>query len=890
MDKYEFKLRLEEIDKLMEKSDYKSAVKLADTIDWRRVKSVVTLVRIAGLYRLNKRSNECKDLLEMAYDRNPVSRNAIYGLCEICLERGELIAAIEYFKEYAKNFPNDSGVYILRYRIYEAQNVGFDDRIELLEELKKKDRMEEWEYQLAYLYHRAGYATKCVEECDELILWFGEGPFVTKAMELKMLHAPLTPTQQEKYDRRNDSRIEEAARAAMEKAQEEDEDDIKVKTIDMSKFNTMNLQAELAENLKEFMEEEPTPVSAPAQGYTAEPGENRGEKEVFHNTIPADANEIFFADKTEDIRYAVPFTMEQSGSTPEMELFKENFVQGMNGGGRDVSEIRFEEAAPVAGMVTGSMAAGAVTGSMAAGAVTGSMTGIAADEAGLSEQPMVEKQITGQMNLADFLSDWEQIKLANTQRFQEEVRQQILQHTGELFAEFNVNTQSGMLSALENPEKIDEVAGQASPVVMKGLDEQSVQSLAEAVSYETIHTETVVGVIGHHDTAAMAQILPGDVDEDVAIARVSGNAKEEMVDSDMFPGEITVDVQMPEAVAEEEEVSAAEITYEEEPAVEATYEGEPAAEITYEEESAVEATYEEEPAAENVYVEEPATESAFYGAVTEAIPGGIWKEVEEAMADDANAAERADNAEDRSTGTLRDEEIELFSDYLYSKKMKEQIAQTLDRITLAAYTGNVLISSESDESAVELAKQIVKFVQNGDGNFSGKVAIISAERLNKKSIPEVLQKLVNGALLIESASHMNKNTIKELLQGLNQENTGIVVILLDTRAGIQRLVDKIPYMNDFFNARIDIAAMSMEMLINYAVKYARGLEYTIDDMGHLALSKRLSDLKRGNHVITLEEVRDIVDEAIRKANKKRLFGKRRMDADGYYILREKDFE
>ena len=184
MDKYEFKLRSEEIEKLMDLQDYKSAVRLADTIDWRRVKSVATLVKIAELYRHNKRFEESRDLLELAYDRNPSSRNVVYGLCEISLEFGDIVAAIEYFKEFAKLAPNDSGVYILRYRIYEAQNVGFEDRIELLEELKKKDRMEEWEYQLAYLYHRAGFATKCVEECDEIILWFGEGPYVIKAMEL----------------------------------------------------------------------------------------------------------------------------------------------------------------------------------------------------------------------------------------------------------------------------------------------------------------------------------------------------------------------------------------------------------------------------------------------------------------------------------------------------------------------------------------------------------------------------------------------------------------------------------------------------------------------------------------------------------------------------------
>ena len=163
MDKYEFKLRSEEIDKLMEHEKYADAVRLADTIDWKRVKSTTTLAKIAELYKLNKRYEDCYEILTLAYDRNPNNRNVVYSLCEICLQLGDIVEAIEYFKAYAALAPKDPGVYTLRYRIYEAQNVGYEERIELLEELKKQDRIEEWVYELAYLYHRAGFATKCVE-------------------------------------------------------------------------------------------------------------------------------------------------------------------------------------------------------------------------------------------------------------------------------------------------------------------------------------------------------------------------------------------------------------------------------------------------------------------------------------------------------------------------------------------------------------------------------------------------------------------------------------------------------------------------------------------------------------------------------------------------------
>lgn len=892
MDKYEFKLRSEEIEKLMDMQDYKSAVRLADTIDWRRVKSVATLVRIAELYRHNKRFEESRDLLELAYDRNPASRNVVYGLCEISLEFGDIVAAIEYFKEFAKLAPNDSGVYILRYRIYEAQNVGFEDRIELLEELKKKDRMEEWEYQLAYLYHRAGFATKCVEECDEIILWFGEGPYVIKAMELKMLHEPLTPSQQEKYDKRNESKIEEAARAARARTEqtpviEDDEDDFRVKTIDMSKYNTINLQAELAENLKEFIDEEPMPV---AQEIPSEPVEVRGEKEVFHNTIPADANEIFFADKTEDLSYAVTIPEVQTGDTPELATFKEQYIQEKSAvSGRDLQEIRMPEE-PVVSTKSEFIQQ------------SDEQTGL-----GDTEEKQVEKQITGQMSIQDILEGWERMKVENTQRFQEEVRKQLLEQTGEMFAEFDENTKSGMLSSLDSPAQIDSVLGSVSPTVMKGLDENAVTPIAQAVPTDTIVNETVVGVLPTQ-SLDFEQILP------------KGEPEKEVWETPVTP--------IPEEEPAAEIVTADEVVAQEEIAEE-TLETEPEEDIAQEEELPVEEEYvpeeiqeevaEEEPvhAMEEAVIEERAAEpeepevmriSNGYnnGTITGTIPGNIWKEVESSIEDDARALEVESMIEEneilptlaesepirevKAVHDMTPEEKELFAPFLYSKRMKFQIIETLECLTLASYSGNVLISSDDDESAVSLAKQIVRYVQSSDDNFSGKVAKITAESLNKKDIGETFGKLENGALLIEHASAMNKETIKNLLQGLNQENTGILVIMMDRKNGIQKFVDKIPYMKEFFNGRVDIIAMSMEMLISYAVKYTREQGYTIDDMGHLALSKRISDMRRGNHTVTIDEVKEVVNDAIRRSGKKKLFGKARKDEDGYTILKEKDFE
>ena len=323
MDKYEYKVRADEIKDLIGKGEYAQAAEIADTIDWRKVKSVMMLCTISDLYKINRRYEEARDMLLLAYERRPGGRTICYSLCELSIKMEDIVQAVEFYKEFVQVAPYDSGRYILQYKIYEAQDVSLEERIEVLEELKKKDYREKWAYELAYLYHRIGLATRCVEECDELILWFGEGRYVIKAMELKMLHQPLTPAQQSKYDNRFDSKQEEEAgepeeqdevsgqdvdsekeaadkdvqfelqapeyledtlaersplaaenflsetkvfapvpdnvmdksTAEVEPEQVSEEDEIHVKTMDMSQYNTMNLQEELAAGLQEVLGE-----------------------------------------------------------------------------------------------------------------------------------------------------------------------------------------------------------------------------------------------------------------------------------------------------------------------------------------------------------------------------------------------------------------------------------------------------------------------------------------------------------------------------------------------------------------------------------------------------------------------------------------------------------
>jgi len=296
LDKAEYRIASEHIKKLIKQGEYSEAARIADTIDWRRVKSVVMLCTVSDLYKVNRRYDDARELLYIAYDRNPGSRTILYSLCDLCIKLEELVAAIEYYKSFVQVAPRDPGRFVLQYRLYQAQEVSLEERIEVLEQLKAEEYTEKWAYELAYLYHRIGFSTKCVEECDELILWFGKGRYVYKAMELKMLHEALTPAQQEIYDNRfehierakdmtrvlpridsgetgmtDESMVDVTDAPTVEIPQEyiEEElagpvEDILVKTVDVeNRYNTLNLQKELADNLRQILDEIPdanTPV------------------------------------------------------------------------------------------------------------------------------------------------------------------------------------------------------------------------------------------------------------------------------------------------------------------------------------------------------------------------------------------------------------------------------------------------------------------------------------------------------------------------------------------------------------------------------------------------------------------------------------------------------
>ena len=959
MDKSEYKLRAEEIKDLISRGEYAQAAEIADTIDWRRVKSVMMLCTISDLYKINRRYEDARDMLLLAYERRPGGRTICYSLCELSIKMEEYVQAIEYYKEFVQVAPKDPGRYILQYKLYEAQDVSLEERIAVLEELKKRDYREKWAYELAYLYHRVGLAARCVEECDELILWFGEGKYVIKAMELKMLHQPLTPEQQEKYDHRfdapgtqqysqnyaqdpgygqnetydpnqgyvqdgsydpnqgyaqggsydanqgyaqdgsydpnqgyaqdgsydpnqgyaqegaydqviDDTRVYEPVQPQQAPAQPaEDDFDIHVKTMDVGQYNTINLQAELAAGLREVLSEDHAKetsdsITRSIVAPMIDPGDSDtesldypeiadvSEDDLEPETEQMESSEVFFGEtgeigdlsqvpqvETEEILPEEPVVARRTDVVPELsEVQKTPEVQEIvkEPETQKVPEAPVEPPKELADVL--------------AQESDGQISLV------MPEAESIEKQITGQMNIEDILAEWERKKKENLEKREEEVRQHVLQQTGAMFTEFEQAVRDGLLEKLEK----EKAADTADTVAEDTTDTDEVEELEE-ITEEPATEEPV---------------------EELTEAAPAEEAEQEPVEE--LPEEDTV-----EELAEEPAYEPEAEEFEES--------AEPEAEIYEQEEIVDEEQAEPEGAMDDESVEEPAAEAV------ESVDEETASEEIELTAEETPEAGEAPEQPERpaverdkaKVRALTREERELYAPFIQSRSAREQLVKAIDNISLAAYTGNVIITGEEGMDTLSLAKNMVREIQATDSNFSGKVAKISGHALNKKDTADTLSKLKNGALIICKASEMNDATANVLHKALQQESQGIVIILEDTKRDIDKFLEKHEKLRECFTARMDVEALSNNTLVAFGKQYAREMEYSIDELGELALHTRIEDMQTIDHVVTVVDVKQIVDEAIAHANKKTLkhffdvlFAKRYDDED-MIILTEKDF-
>ena len=1084
MDKYEYRVRSEEIDKLISKERYAEAANVADMIDWRKVKNLSTLLKIADLYKRNTRNEDCRDILLLAYEKYPTNRTVVYNLCEISIVLYDVVAAMQYFILFTKIAPKDNGAIILHYRILEAQEASLEERIALLEELKKRDYQEEWGYELANLYHRVGLATKCAEECDQLVLWFGHGPYVMKALELKKLHMPLTQSQQRKYDTmlknaqdnygeeayanngyaddgtnieetysqdlyenndydengnyigddyennsydengnyigdgyennsydengnyigdgyenndydENGNYIESAyigdtnenrndtggyyenGQYAEEKnndgayyndqyynndfytEQTYDEGDTPIvyeddinnsyatnhmqPNEDMSLYNTINIQKVVAEGMKELFTDdddifaEEREALAKSEPVTEEPREEEISVEVFlqeetvqevlfgeetaeaESADEAAAEEVYDPEASQTGKIAMMLDdISEAAPGPDTGAIKTIFVPGETArtikADSDMEELR-------------STTERSVNEEQAR--MEKNLENVYRDtelfNTEVAEEPAFQP-MTGQMNINDVLSEWENIKLDNAKRHQEEIKQRILTQTGKIFANFDDSLKDGILGELEKEASIPT---ESAPKAELGgaNDEEYDVSYVLPGSNEQIITE--IEAVVAKELGATRIIPQEEVKEELGQMQIEEVSDTEAYDEGQAEetlyqesGEYEADAYFAEEQESTEIYNEAETgEYEAESTdnydnVEEYYE-EPQSvdEVSYAEselptdEAAAEdeAAYEEDETEDtdnsSINMKELDPEDAESIAETAKEDALKTQEIKMNTADLSSLSERiVETTKREATGAKREEvreftveEQKLFENFAVTKKIKKQILYALENMTLAAFTGNVIITGDTGIDTVRMAKNLIREFQAADPNFSGKVAKITGEKLNQRNLKEVFEKLDNGGIIIEKANGITEEKLYELASLLNQENLGIVVIIEDTKKEITRLLEKQAMIADYFNIRIDLMEMDNNALVAYARNYALALEYSIDELGTLALYTRIANIQSGNHVVTKDEVRDIIDEAIEKSKKSKvknfvdiLFA-RRYDSEDMIVLKERDF-
>lgn len=852
MDKYEYKLKLDQMKSLTAEGKYEEAAEIADTINWRKIKNINALVKVGEIYEKVGRYDESKDVLLTAYDKSPIGRMIIYRLAEVAVRTKSFDEAKEYYQEFVEIAPHDNLKYVLKYEISKAQGADIGTLIGILEELKEQEYSEEWAYELAYLYHKAGMSEKCIDACDELILWFGDGPYVERALELKMLYQPLTKQQEDKYRtfrQRHDGVVEVRPEDPLESGEIIPEP-VQIKDVKMSaeRFNTQNLQEELQRSMQEIM--------------------NATEKEAVNDTMDNIKKLV------EDIPYLqIPSEKEEEPQEEEVYQHIETDEEIDNSLKSNFQEMLVDEDGQMSLYMQGGRVA--------------------------------EPQVSGQMSIEDVLAEWEKTKRAAEaalqeaeQRKLESAKARALQEAEELLgrlADVIPMLDSGLTPKDLLDQKYLSKDGQPndSAVSMVTNMNQFLQQEIDRLSDENAQMDEQLAAVGASpvgDYMANAGVAAEDAAQNVVAAGVQElMAEEELPEIAMPEG---IDAEVPQ----ENAASLAEHTAEQtkpEALAEAddTMEAGTSAEDV---EAAILAETARQMAKESVEKEElPEIE----------LPGDLDLGKEETAEEILPAIAEPEAFEVPDTISKLSKELrEIFTYFVPITGMEEQLCQALTGASqhlakgATAGTGNMIIQGGSGSGKTVLATSMIKALQKETGKPNGKIGKIEASVLNQKDVAALLKKVAGGCLIIEKAGDLSRETALKLSLLLEQDTSGVLVIIEDTKHGIQKALSRDDGFAAKFSEKINIPIFTSDELVSFAKSYANELGYTIDEMGVLALYNSISNIEHADRETTLTEVKEIVDKAVAHSEKgglKKAFSiitSRRYDEDDYIILREKDFD
>ena len=851
MDKYEYNLKLDQIKALSAEEGYMSAAEIADSINWNKIKNVNTLVKIGEIYEKAERYQDARDILLMAYDRSPIGRMIIYRLAEVAIKMGDYDAATEYYDEFVEIAPHDDMKYVLRYAIKKGQGASFDELITILEEYKDEEYTEEWAYELAYLYHKAGKADKCIDACDELILWFGDGPYVERALELKMLYQPLTKAQEEKYRRfkaekekpakiKDDAEVTEIGAMEMVKGGEIVHDDVTIPqiTVNQEKFNTVNLQQEIAKGMQQIMEA-------------------KGKNEVADtmDTIKKIVEDIPYLklEKEQEEYVQQPEETEHIATDEEIDgSLKLNF-----------KELLGEDADGQMSMV-------------------------------MSEKTQLEHQITGQMSIQDVLEEWEKtrhaaeiaLKEAEQQKL-ESAKARALQEAGDIME--RLNDVIPKLDAGVTPKELLEEEYLKVPVdiieqkaAVKEPEEEQKPDMQELYADETVD-EVQEPQEAPEDTIDEAQEPQEAPKEAIDEAQESQEAPEEAIDEAQESQEAPEDAadEVKEPVGEPEDIIMAEESEKDEILMQPTT---MMPEITDDMLNVDDDTSDDEASQEKENVSEKRDFDHVTSFIEQEIAKmtaknpGLEKKLDMAKTrkmPDISLPEDLDSEEDDSKlketkhiKELTSEQKAIFSYFIPVKGMEDQICKAynavLDHFNRKenASTGNLIIQGEQGCGKTMLATSFIKVLQKDGEQLTGKMGKIDAAALNKKDVQQVVRKITGGCLIIERAGDIDRSIAAQLSFLMEHDITGTLYILEDTSKGIKKALSMDEGFASKFTEKISVPIFTNDELVLFAKSYSAELGYKIDEMAILALHNRISNIERIDQATTLTEVKDIIDEAI----------------------------
>ena len=937
MDKYEYRVKTEQMLDHLEKKEYQKAMDIAESIDWRRVKNASMLNTVSEIYEYNGEFKKGRDILFLAFDRAPGSRKIVYRLGTLALKIKDIREATDCYEEFVKLAPKDPNQYILKYKILRTQGAALSDQIAALEEFKKAEYIEKWAYELAKLYDEAGMTAECLEECDDLILWFSEGKYVYLAMELKMKYKPLTPLQQEKYDSRPGAVKKQPEPVKQSESTLEEVDDEN----EYDEGSEEEVQESTVQRIDDAQVQEIPPEPVPMQEEFEIPEEAAQADVVPEEVVP-----------------------EATAAVEETPMYREEESEAS-------VETPEEHTSAIKQVVTGATLEEALAQGVAVA------SGINIEEEAMKER---EDEIlaNGQMMIDDILQKWEakqkdheeaiaKQKAKDEERLQkereqarirqEEERKEVERKAAEAEARRKAEEEAARKAAEEEAARKaaeEEARRKAEEEARRKAEEEAARKAAEEEARRKAEEEAArkaeEEAADEEKSERNTQRIPDDIvrlmeemesenedsedeiyeeeledgpgmDEDFIEGiedeldglDMNGSSSEEgdfdegdFEEEDLegedfdeadFEEEDLDEEELEEAdfdeeeIDDDEELDFGEADFEEEDLDEGDFD-----EGDFEEEDFDEEEIEDEDDTEELEIEEPSEEEI--QARIKKSKGGVPFDTGFVV---TGRYDLSATSEIGLKAGLTEEQKKLFSYFVPVRGMSEQIVEVLDNDRRAqregtSKTGNLLVIGRKGSGKTVLAVDIVKAIQKQRNLKQGKVAIVTGESLNKKELTNIIQKLRGGAIIIEHAGKLNSRTVKELNYLMEKKTGELLFVLEDQRKPLERLMTANPEFKKKFSSKLELPVFINDELVTFGQTYAKENGYKLDEMGILALYSRIDVMQREDHAVSVAEVKEIMDEAIahsQKANVKhlarRVFGKGTDDSDRI-ILKEEDFK